>query len=840
MSSIYDVKSTLTQTALNGFCQKYYLPDVVHPELPTPNQSIRDSPVGKIGVYTRLFDFANFRIPLSQFLVDVLKYFRINLSQLSVIVAAKVSHFEILCRVHGYVSTAGLFRRFYVNSKNKGWMSFGKRSDIAPVCYTKPLDSLKHWNDSFFWVDASVFPLSVPWHTKKTLVRDPPLTTTEFSAEAYDFLATYQAPFRKFSEPFLCLVGLSRYYDLDDDVYPTFLTDAREGRDGSIRLYSSCGSHQASGNEKGGQNDNVEVAGPHDLNEEGGDAKQENRSERDDRGGQDDNIVVDDDIQVVVANNPKRTRKKRKATCGLSGFNPPPKKLREDHGTSGDAGASTAGKSFVALHGLLDRSTLAAEVGVSAAKTVPFVTSSVTLTPERKGGGHTDYVFGPNLRTHHPAERFVIFSDSYHHSSTNADVEVTSIVRSSIPPPPVMTAAVAATAVAGTSPAPVLGAGIQPVIHSLSADSASLSKVGPNPVVPSNPRGIELSTDTFYISQEMDSETLQQIYTCLSAEVRLRSEHSLRERKKFKRKCVRQTDLLKEKDAEITSLKAQLSLKEAEAAEAIRSLALEGEKITLEGRVATLESSDASKDNELAFKDSLTDQISVLETTCFELHDQVSDYELFKEQHEAVKDEQVKILSDRVAELDSELMGMAVHMDEELYPRFLTTIAGRRWIISCGFRLAVMKCLQSPEYVSALETAIGLVIDKGMHIGLVAGIDHGKAGRGLVEIAAYDPFVEERYVSAVIALRGLDFNFLSQLECRRMPALFVSWILFVKEGALSHRLSISEAMGPLVDPLSSENLVGEASTSGVLATAATTTPLSVSVTSANVSSIPPI
>ncbi|GKE06408.1 hypothetical protein Tco_1398426, partial [Tanacetum coccineum] len=60
----------------------------------------------------------------------------------------------------------------------------------------------------------------------------------------------------------------------------------------------------------------------------------------------------------------------------------------------------------------------------------------------------------------------------------------------------------------------------------------------------------------------------------------------------------------------------------------------------------------------------------------------------------------------------------------------------------------------------------------------------------------------------------------------------------VKEGALSHCLSISEAMGPLVDPLSSENFVGGASTSSV--PTATTTVLSVLEITANVSSIPPI
>ncbi|GJZ04881.1 hypothetical protein Tco_0538156 [Tanacetum coccineum] len=125
----------------------------------------------------------------------------------------------------------------------------------------------------------------------------------------------------------------------------------------------------------------------------------------------------------------------RKGASGASGSNLSPKKLREDHDTSGDAGASTAGKSIVSLQGLLDCSTLAAKVGVTAAATVPFVTSSVTLTLEY----------------------------SSHHSSTNvADAEVTSIVRSPIPPPLVVTVADATTVVAGTSFVP--GAGTGPAI----------------------------------------------------------------------------------------------------------------------------------------------------------------------------------------------------------------------------------------------------------------------------------------------------------------------------------------------------------------------------------------
>ncbi|GJW80094.1 hypothetical protein Tco_0144069 [Tanacetum coccineum] len=159
---------------------------------------------------TGFFEYANFRLPLSTFLVNVLRHFRINLSQLLVIAAAKVSHFEILCRVHNIEPTVGLFHCFYINSKNKGWMSFSKRPDSDDV-------------DSF---SCSA---SFPWHTGKNISRDPFPKSTEFNADHYDILVAHPALFQKFSEPFLCLVGMSRYYTLDEDTYSSFLHDDRTG-----------------------------------------------------------------------------------------------------------------------------------------------------------------------------------------------------------------------------------------------------------------------------------------------------------------------------------------------------------------------------------------------------------------------------------------------------------------------------------------------------------------------------------------------------------------------------------------------------------------------------------
>nr|GEZ56238.1 hypothetical protein [Tanacetum cinerariifolium] len=95
----------------------------------------------------------------------------------------------------------------------------------------------------------------------------------------------------------------------------------------------------------GCQNDKIE-----NLNEGSGDADQENHFEDSDRAGEDEvvTIVVDEEFQAATANRLKGKKNKRR-DVGVSGYDHPPKKLREDHGTSGDVGTSTDGKSLAAL-----------------------------------------------------------------------------------------------------------------------------------------------------------------------------------------------------------------------------------------------------------------------------------------------------------------------------------------------------------------------------------------------------------------------------------------------------------------------------------------------------------
>nr|GFC34099.1 hypothetical protein [Tanacetum cinerariifolium] len=108
------------------------------------------------------------------------------------------------------------------------WMSFSKRpGKNTPQCYTKPLDSLKNWNNRFFWVDECVFPTVVEWRTNASKDQMPASGT--YSVEAVRVLDTHRTPIQKQPEALLCLVGISRRYYLGDDVYPTFHYDDDRG-----------------------------------------------------------------------------------------------------------------------------------------------------------------------------------------------------------------------------------------------------------------------------------------------------------------------------------------------------------------------------------------------------------------------------------------------------------------------------------------------------------------------------------------------------------------------------------------------------------------------------------
>ncbi|GKA43367.1 hypothetical protein Tco_0736091, partial [Tanacetum coccineum] len=323
----------LRQEYLLEFTSEYSISEDLHPELPAPGYRIVDFPEDKIGVYTKFFEFANFRIPISQLLFDILGYYQIHLSQLSVIGASK------------------------------------------------PLDSLKNWNNRFFWVDEKVFPTVVDW--RESAPKDEKPAEGSYSVEDVARLDTRRTPIQKQPEALLCLVGLSRRYYLGDDVYPTFLYD--DGRE--MDLFNLISAPNLAKVKTGTLIDMGELAAatesfgtPSTIERSPLDFNNENPSQQINRGDETEdqvleagppevpltrhapttgvapNIVIEEEDAAYV---PLVSKRCRKRVNDEAEANAPPKVLRKDFDVSRPAPSTFGGKSF-ALTGLEASSILSA------------------------------------------------------------------------------------------------------------------------------------------------------------------------------------------------------------------------------------------------------------------------------------------------------------------------------------------------------------------------------------------------------------------------------------------------------------------------------------------------
>ncbi|GJW28220.1 hypothetical protein Tco_0045095 [Tanacetum coccineum] len=223
-----DFTSEITDEELREFTSEYYIPSALHPVVPAASASIADFPVGKVGVYTRFFEFANQRVPLSLFMCNVLNHYRLHISQLHCIGAAKISNFEVNCRLLAINPTVHLFRAFYHTCWSNGWVSFSKRAGRLQ-CYTEKLDALRRWREMFFWVDDMLVPSDFAFYTQGLLPRDERPPPGSYSIEDAELINENRIPINAYSEAFLCHMGISRNYFQRPEEVPTFIgEDGRE------------------------------------------------------------------------------------------------------------------------------------------------------------------------------------------------------------------------------------------------------------------------------------------------------------------------------------------------------------------------------------------------------------------------------------------------------------------------------------------------------------------------------------------------------------------------------------------------------------------------------------
>nr|GEW23721.1 transposase (putative), gypsy type [Tanacetum cinerariifolium] len=581
--------NTISHEYLLEFTSEYGIPKTLHPELLRSEDRIVDFPEGKVGVYTRFFEFPNFRFPQSKFLFDVIGYYQIHLSQLSVIGAAKVSHFEINYRVLNIILTLSLFRVFYTPSFNSGWMSFSKRpGKNTPQCYTKPLDSLKNWNNRFFWVDERVFPTVMDWRTNAPKYGMPVVNT--YSIEAVRALDTHH----------MDLFNLIR---------------APNPTKGTVAL------------EMPPSEDVLAIDAP----------------------------GVGQAEEVAATDPSAATESHKKGRDGTDG-NVPPKLLRRDHADPRPTGSSHGGKSLAAI-----------QLGLASTVYVPE-NAPTGVSTTAAGDPDSENAYSP-VEVRSPES---IYRPEW--GVANGSMLDTPKACQDL--------------VDHLSPAGGNGVTVAPEVRARgkAAEKVCCSSGSPGQKNSSPEAG----------NKKPGSTT--------------------GDRGRYEEGCGRQ---------------------ECRANPRTRRYA----------RFSDLQVS----------KERISQQVATLQ-------EQVSGEEKLKAAFEEFKRYEDDQVEQRCAELDARLDALSIDFDEELYPHMLTAIAGRRWVIGHGLRLAVMKCGESLEMRKAFADVVSAGIAKGISEGLRHGVEHGQTQLNVESIEAYDPEAEAKFVVALQALKDLKYPLVDQLE----------------------------------------------------------------------------
>ncbi|MFS7964398.1 hypothetical protein Hanom_Chr08g00749901 [Helianthus anomalus] len=73
-SNLFGCFNILNRNGLKWYVDQYAIPASLHLVLPEKDTRIYPFVPEKIGVYTRMFNYCNYRLPLTKFLVEVLLF----------------------------------------------------------------------------------------------------------------------------------------------------------------------------------------------------------------------------------------------------------------------------------------------------------------------------------------------------------------------------------------------------------------------------------------------------------------------------------------------------------------------------------------------------------------------------------------------------------------------------------------------------------------------------------------------------------------------------------------------------------------------------------------------
>uniref|UniRef100_A0A251VR51 Transposase (putative) gypsy type domain-containing protein n=2 Tax=Helianthus annuus TaxID=4232 RepID=A0A251VR51_HELAN len=159
---------------------------------PSEGDTGADAPAGYVTMWADFFGDCNLRLPLTVFVVEVLEWYKVHISQLSPFGMIRIRNFESTFRALSIEPTVGDFRRFYQITVSLGFFSFRQREG-SPKLMTPPKGMTK-WKMKFFYIKAAAIVANMTFrNVTETIISETIAVPSMKSVEWFPQLQTIES-----------------------------------------------------------------------------------------------------------------------------------------------------------------------------------------------------------------------------------------------------------------------------------------------------------------------------------------------------------------------------------------------------------------------------------------------------------------------------------------------------------------------------------------------------------------------------------------------------------------------------------------------------------------------
>ncbi|KAF5755531.1 hypothetical protein HanXRQr2_Chr17g0803831 [Helianthus annuus] len=242
---------------LNNLVQNFGLSSDWGIQFPTPNSTALDAPPRYMTLYADFFREGNFRLPMSNFIGEVLTGYGLHISQINALGLPRLTHFEFICRANRVEPSFEKFNTFYFVTYTGGFYSFNSRTGGVKPCGRDPPKFLHDSKHKFFYIRCGVIPIDMRYRYESEGIPRVNVSIDFTEQEWYTILTRKVTSIIQFEERALVAAGMSILWapqnprgfpvygyrgkgDIDSDVNPTrgepILLSSKESDDASYHL----------------------------------------------------------------------------------------------------------------------------------------------------------------------------------------------------------------------------------------------------------------------------------------------------------------------------------------------------------------------------------------------------------------------------------------------------------------------------------------------------------------------------------------------------------------------------------------------------------------------------